>query len=171
MEDRSKPRASNARWRPEVDRGPARHLIDDRLCSADLGGETVGRKESKRVWMTPCVVLDSVSAFNHFADQGGVLFDKSANTKETGSRSILIEDIENTRRELRMWTVVESQGHDARPVVAPRYPGQVGSENSAPGEKSPEEETRVVGNHRPNSERPNGWFERDRPKGQNMHHR
>jgi len=171
MEDRIEPGASNARRRSEVDRGPARHLIDDRLCLADLGDETGGRKESERVWMTPRVVLDAVSAFNHFADQGGVLFNKSADTKKAGPRSMLVEDIKNTRRKLRVWTVVKCHGYGPRPVHMRRNPGQIGPEDSAPGEKPSEEESCMVGNHRPNSEWPHGWFERDRPKSQNMDRR
>lgn len=169
MKDWVEPGASNARWRPEVNRCTARHPIDDRLRSADLGDQTRGRKERKQAWMTPCVVLDAVSAFNHLADQGGMLLNQSADAEKAGLGAVLVEDIEYTLRELRVWAVVKGQGHRPRPIFTFRHPCHVWPEDSAPGEKPSDYETRVVRNHRPNCKWPYGWIDDNRPKSQEVH--
>jgi len=136
VEDRSKPGASNACRRPEVRRGPSSYPIDDRLCSVDLVGETRGKKECKVVWMAPCVVLDSMSAFSHFANQGLVLLNQLSDAKKACPCAVFIEYVENARCQLRVWTIVKGQGHGSRPILLSRQPGHIGPENSAPGEKA-----------------------------------
>ncbi len=63
--------------------------------------------------MIPCVVFDAVSTFDHFVNQGGVLLNQSANTKETGLGVVLFEDIKNAWREFGVRAIVKRQGNNS----------------------------------------------------------
>ena len=121
--------------------------------------------------MTLCVVLDAVSAFNHLANQGRVFFNRSTNTEETGFDVVSVEHFENARRTLEIRAVVKGQSHGPRTVCLRLHPGHIGSENSTPGEKTPENEACMVDHQRPNGERPQSGLERDRTESENMHRR
>jgi hypothetical protein len=117
------------------------------------------------------VVLDAVSAVNHLANQGRIFCNRSTNTEETGFDVVSVEHFENARRTLGIRAVVKGQSHGLRTVRLRLHPRHIGSENSTPGEKPPENEAYMVDHQRPNGERPQTGLECDRTESEKMHNR
>lgn len=104
-----------AQWRTEKHRTDATGRLYNAVSPPDVGEQPSGPEEIGPWRVAICVIANDMATADYLADEFGVSLGLGSYDKEYGTVAILVEDVEDSGRDVRVGTVVESQ-EDGLPV-------------------------------------------------------
>ena len=121
------------------------------LGGADLALHRARAVEAEGMGMAEGVVLDAMPAAVDLGHEAGMRRDLAPETEEGGARPAPVEPVQDRRRDLRMWPVVEGERDIARGPGEPRH---VGPEQGAARPHRGRPDEAVIDEEAPHDERP-----------------